>query len=395
MFDDWFGLDFGKYGFPVQILIALGFHVWDVVSDVLVAIVLYNEDMVYFGVSVGIMVLGSLFGGLVGEMVGHFHQKQENGKTVIIMGGGCILLGLTQLEIFVDAYQSIRLGKKTRGFVFTRLFEGMIESAPQALLQLYIVLRRTDGVDSVFFASLAASLLSMAAGVSQFEQYDVETKQNLHIPTCSKYFTALFAYHLLEIAARMALLGCIGIVLSGWMIAIILLVDYVLIIGIFMATNSNKCQGACTGIFYGVGYLASNYLGFVSDFASKASLKYYWVLKTIQGLLMITFIVQKLMDTYTYKFFIFSIVGITSFAMQYVPLFYVLKWGSNLRSDKCPKPSEVFVYPFCSRNVDSSTGGILVWSEYQEQQEKKNIKKKADASKQVGLESQKVTPMNP
>ena len=93
---------------------------WDVVSDVLVAIVLYNEDKVYFGVSLGIMVLGSLFGGLVGEMVGIFIRNKKM-ETVIIVGGGCLLLGLTQLEIFVDAYQSIRLGKKTRGFVFTRL----------------------------------------------------------------------------------------------------------------------------------------------------------------------------------------------------------------------------------------------------------------------------------
>ena len=40
---------------------------------------------------------------------------------------GC-LCGLTQLEIFVDAYYSIRLGKKNFGFVMTRLFEGMVES---------------------------------------------------------------------------------------------------------------------------------------------------------------------------------------------------------------------------------------------------------------------------
>ena len=61
MFDDWCGLDFGKYAFPLMILGSLALHVWDVTSDVLVAIVLYNQDIVYFGVSTGIMVLGSLF----------------------------------------------------------------------------------------------------------------------------------------------------------------------------------------------------------------------------------------------------------------------------------------------------------------------------------------------
>ena len=62
MFDDWCGLDFGKYAFPLMILGSLALHVWDVTSDVLVAIVMYNEDIVYFGVSIGIMVLGSFFG---------------------------------------------------------------------------------------------------------------------------------------------------------------------------------------------------------------------------------------------------------------------------------------------------------------------------------------------
>ena len=106
---------------------------------------------------------------------------------------GC-LFGLTQLEIFVDAYYSIRLGKKTKGFVVTRLFEGMVESAPQALLQLYIVLKRADGVidndDILLFASIGTSVLSMAVGVSQFEKWDVKDRKLYFILTFSKYFIA-------------------------------------------------------------------------------------------------------------------------------------------------------------------------------------------------------------
>ena len=94
---------------------------------------------------------------------------------------------------------------------------------------------------------------------------------------------------------------------------------------------------------------------------------------------MIPFIVLKLMDDPTYSFFIFSIIGIASFVLQYIPLFYVLKWASNLW-DNCPKPSEVFIYPICSRNLDDSTGGVLRWEEYEKQQKYK---------------SPKVTPFNP
>ena len=79
MFDDWCGLDFGKYAFPLMILGSLALHVWDVTSDVLVAIVLYREYIVYFGVSVGIMVLGSVFSSFAG-LAGSFGVKMEDVK---------------------------------------------------------------------------------------------------------------------------------------------------------------------------------------------------------------------------------------------------------------------------------------------------------------------------
>ena len=114
------------------------------------------------------------------------------------------------------------------------------------------------------FASIGTSVLSMAVGLSQYEKCIVEDREKFFVPTFSKYFIALNVYHLLEIAARMALLGCVGMVLSGWAIGAILLVDYVLICGIFVATtDDNKCQGAVVGGLFAVGLLASNYLGFL------------------------------------------------------------------------------------------------------------------------------------
>ena len=111
----------------------------------------------------------------------------------------------------------------------------------------------------------------------------------------------------------------------------------------------------------------------------KSYFKYHWLLKTIQGFVMIPFIVLKLMDDHTYSFLIFSIIGMASFVLQYIPLFYVLKWASNRRNN-CRKPSEVFIYPICSRNLDDSTGGVLTWEEYEKQQKEK---------------STKITPVNP
>jgi hypothetical protein len=342
------------------------------------------------------MVLGSLFSSIAGVMFGSLTEKmnEKSGNYDALSAETCAgcLCGLTQLEIFVDAYYSIRLGKKTVGFAMTRLFEGMVESGPQSLLQLYIVLKRADGVidgdDVLLFASIGTSVVSMAVGVSQCERWGVKDNKSYFIPLFSKYNVALNAYHLLEIAARMGLLACVGLAWSGWAIFGILLFDYLVIVGIIGKDYENKCEGAFFGATFGVGFLASTYFGFLRvEVEFRAYLPYHWLLKTVQGFVMIPFIVVKLTQAHTYSFLLFSVIAIASFVLQYVPLFYVLKWASNAtkeKDEKCPKPSEVFVFPFCSKNLDDSVGGILKWKEYEAQQKEKEEKKKT-----------KITPVQP
>ena len=91
---------------------------------------------------------------------------QETGPPEIDGLSSCCsyLFGLTQLEIFVICLLLHHHWKKTLGFALARVFEGMIESAPQSLLQLYIVLKRADGDTTILllFASIGTSVLSMA-----------------------------------------------------------------------------------------------------------------------------------------------------------------------------------------------------------------------------------------
>ncbi len=400
MFDDLCHGGAGKYAFPMMMIGSLALHVWDVASDILVLILLYHEDKVFFGISIAIMVLGSLFGSFAGVIFGSLRNKMEGGdgqgedKDPEINASTCAgcLCGLTQLEIFVDAYYSIRLGKKTMGFVFTRLFEGMVESAPQSLLQLYMVLKRADGVidgdDILLFASIGTSVVSMAVGVSQFERWMVKDEKKYVIPLFSRYNVALNAYHLLEIAARMGLLACVGIAWSGWAIFGILLFDYLVVVGIFVTKVSvNNCLFIPV---LSVGLLASTYLGFLTG--GEDFLKYHWLLKTLEGFVMIPFIVWKLTQAHTYSFMLFSVIGMVCFVLQYIPLFFVLKWASNATkdkkydADKCPKPSKVFVFPFCSKNLDDSVGGVLTWEEYEAQQKEKEKEEKKKT---------KITPVQP
>ena len=70
MFDDLCHGGVGKYAFPVMMMGSLALHVWDVASDILVAILLYHEDVFFF-------IIGSDYG--VGEFV-QYENKYEGGK---------------------------------------------------------------------------------------------------------------------------------------------------------------------------------------------------------------------------------------------------------------------------------------------------------------------------
>ena len=79
MFDDLCHGGVGKYAFPVMIIGSLALHVWDVASDILVAILLYHEDQVFFGVSIAILVLGSLFSSVASVWFGSLGVRDRKG----------------------------------------------------------------------------------------------------------------------------------------------------------------------------------------------------------------------------------------------------------------------------------------------------------------------------
>ena len=149
-----------------------------------------------------------------------------------------------------------------------------------------------------------------------------------------------------EIAARISLLACIGIAVHGSVVFIILVVDFTImmcITGCVQETTGNVVKDLYLGVFSAfvyAGYVASNFRGFLTINYEDSSkyLKYHWLLKSVQGLVIIPFIVLKLMNEHTYSFSIFSINGMVSFVLQYIPLFYMLKWASNL-NNLCPNPS--------------------------------------------------------
>ena len=143
--------------FYVSILASLLLHIFDIGTDVLVTIGLFHSDKVYFWVSISILIIGAIFSSIAATLFGAARAVAEaaakndgnvdidsipepdlNATTI----GSC-LCGLTQLGIFFDAFFSLKEGGKTDGYAFSRLFEALVESSAQSLLQLYIAMKHS------------------------------------------------------------------------------------------------------------------------------------------------------------------------------------------------------------------------------------------------------------
>ena len=394
----------------VLVLGSLALHVWDITSDILVAIRLYDENLVWFGMSIGIMVLGSLMISFLSTIMGTFAQRLDGNDDPDADGDGadncCAMLGgcccgLLQLSIFVDAYDSIRLNKRTHGYALMRVFEAMCESAPQSLLQLYIVLTRaktamignmdvrlasnvtlnvTSNVtptindpsdDILIYISIGTSIVSLASGLVSFHKY----ASSEYIPYISSFFVTDALYVFFTIASRMSLLACVGVVfgIGGWTIGIVLLVDYVVNVVDSVRNDDADVDAALFGsIIFCIPLMACNFAGF---FENEITYPKFYLIKSVEGLFMVGGIgwyIVRGMNIST-PFIIFSSIGTASFVLAYILRYPLLKWVHH-HDSKYYGPRDVYLYCCCSQTDSGSTGGVMSESEYER---RKNMTKVA------------------
>ena len=133
----------------------------------------------------------------------------------------------------------MKIGEKTHTFVWSRVIEGLLESCPQSLFQLFIALKGADTFTildmSRYYASIGISLLNLSMVLITFEiyRYEYERRKGYiqgiqKITMFSPYGLVLTLYRLTEISSRMGLLGCIGYMYNGYAILTALLFDYIL-----------------------------------------------------------------------------------------------------------------------------------------------------------------------
>ena len=169
--------------FIISMIAGLGFHYLDIYSDIVVLMDLFNTDIIHFYVCLGIIILSTTFN-FVNHLIVASGEKSEPVET-----GACnnisilsFITGFLQLGILNETYHSIRLGKKTRGYVYSRIFESMIESLPQCLFQLYIFLKNIDSFSNnqlyTYSFSILISIMSVTFSIVSYEIFLSDFRPN-------------------------------------------------------------------------------------------------------------------------------------------------------------------------------------------------------------------------
>jgi hypothetical protein len=132
---------------------------WSVIGDVLVAAMLFDRgDLGWFYVTVMLIIMPPLI-----TAIGVDHQPFDK------------FLTLTKLRLLVEAWKSMRRGVQSVGFQFVKLVEGVLESAPQTMLQLYVLLwlweqdeAHSSLLSLVLLFSIGAKVLSLSWTVTLY-----------------------------------------------------------------------------------------------------------------------------------------------------------------------------------------------------------------------------------
>lgn len=155
-----------------QLVFMTFIHFLDIGSDIYVLLDIYNhEDLSYFFFpSLSILILSFISSSIPKSYISILDSILD------------FFLGLTQIKFLINVYDSYISGEVSEKLVKARIDESLLESAPQSLLQLYILLQyysRISDLDlSIYYISIALSLISIAYSMVS---YEIHTFNNFYI----------------------------------------------------------------------------------------------------------------------------------------------------------------------------------------------------------------------
>ena len=254
---------YAKLIFGTQIFTSIFFHFFDIGTDINVLIDLKERNSEYFNISLAILIISTISS--VGPSVISLrtYNNKKNSCYDCLFYFAFIIAGILQFTIFYDIYTMFRVKEKTRLFSNVRSIELLLESAPEALLQMFIVLKDNslNNISSLskYYLSIGASIINLITGIVSYEmflhnyfvfcnvgiEYDQEgniieeAKEGDEIEDIynilenklkynTKFVLNLFCYRTLEIISRIGLLSCFGVLYDGYYIIYSLSSEFVL-----------------------------------------------------------------------------------------------------------------------------------------------------------------------
>ena len=385
--------------FVISVLFGFCLQLSDISSDIYVLIDLYSEEIYYFYCCLSILILTSIVnsvlsmiltsngktkpGQTISELLKISDINQSKNKKKIFLN---FILGFFQLNIFNELFYSLKNQEKTHSFIWGRCLEGLLESAPQSLFQLFIVLKTSESKSMMnigrYYFSICSSILSLSIGLVTFEIYRYRMTEYKRIPGVkeltyfSKYIITLTFFRLFEISSRMIFVALLSyITKSGFSIIFFLLtdvimsgylqylIDYIPVDKKYKTQTYIICKKQVEDSKYNcdkstilfkqfifipfmkLGNLASLWLPFTSKMyqrnisggrESQGEFEnadmYHYQIKFITDLFCVGMIIYKLIEgDYNTSFLVLSSISLSGFVLKNILLYYIKRWTKNIK----------------------------------------------------------------
>lgn len=373
--------------FVLQTIFTVGFHFFDIGSDIAVLVDLNQKKSEYFSLCLMIILLPVI--AMFIRSLGTF-RRDCNCSGFFRLIWNTIFSILLQGDFFHSVYRNLKYGEKVRDFVETRIHESLLESAPESLFQLFIILKdattHTYNQITIYYLSITLSIFSLIMSLVSYEIFLYNDDRRLNfikanpkifssisfdiivkpIKGNSRYIILLTFYRLTEVLSRVGLLACIGNIYDGYSIIWFLLGD-LLLLCLFHSYNSDfdckQCFLCCpthgrrntpliiilykffdriknlavfSTTFLQLNYASTGYWReetvqrYKKDFVSN--IKYHFISRYLNNTILSILIIYNLsINTYSYSLFVISISSICSFILNILFLYFIIKYTYNYK----------------------------------------------------------------
>jgi len=401
--------------FVLQTIFTVGFHFFDIGSDIAVLVDLKSRNSEYFTLCLIILflpVIATTVRSLT-SLAQPIRVADSTARRVSIFlkfFGLIIAYGICQLHFVEEVKDNLRIGRKTSIFVDIRMIESLLESAPESLFQLFIILKNasiyTYNEIITYYISITLSIFSLITSLISYEifSFNNENREIIRniaksldytipfdirekpIKSNSRYVLLLSFYRITEVISRIGLLACIGNIYNGYVLLWFILSDFLLLFlipiirlvllselwfnlvkyccfespVIILAFFSEVFMKRLENLPVFSNYFLSNILydnGYKNEEEEKkfhTMTMSHFISRYLNNTILSILIIYNLsVNTYSYSIFVISISSISSFVLNILFLYLILKYTYNYKKYQYIfKPIGCCKCDCCCKNIE-------------------------------------------